>query len=129
MSHLATVQTEIKDTKAVQALCDELGLTFHENKRTHRLYTTQAPCAHAISNSNKWGGYEIGLIGTPTGYTLSFDDMLQGCYGEHSIGKGASKLLQLYGVHKATMEARKLGYMVTRKAGANGAIKLTVSGM
>lgn len=132
MSHLATVKTELRDIKAIKAACDELGFTFHENKKTHRLWGgVNAPCAHAISHP-RWMELEVGLVATPTGYTLSFDDMLQrwdGMKAGTHIGDKASRLVQLYGVQKATMEAKKLGYMVSRKTGQNGAIRLTVSGI
>ena len=36
------------------------------------------------------------------------------------------KLLQLYGVHKAMLEARKKGQLVTRSQQQNGTIKLCI---
>jgi hypothetical protein len=143
MSHLATIKTEIKDIAALKAACKELGLQFNEGATTHRIWcdnpkiwaTQEAPCAHSIT-SDKWkmvGGLQldIGLIKTETGYTMSMDNMLEseGYFRGSSIGEGACKLLQFYGVNKATIEARKQGWIVQRKAGADGAIKLVCHGM
>lgn len=152
MSHLATVKTEIRDIKAMRAACEELGLRFHENKTSFgmmeqsevgRWQPCRKPCSHTISYP-KWNAQlgcepimlEVGLVQTPTGYRLEFDEILQGEGGfsswesefEKTIGTGARKLVQLYGVHKATIEARRLGHIVTRQPGKNGAIKLVVTG-
>jgi hypothetical protein len=48
---------------------------------------------------------------------------------EKEVGKGFARLLQLYGVHKTTREARKKGYAAARKTMPNGAIKLTIGGV
>ena len=48
---------------------------------------------------------------------------------ENEVGTGFGKLLQLYGVHKATMEARKKGLSVVRRQQPNGAIKLVLMGV
>jgi uncharacterized protein (DUF2384 family) len=45
------------------------------------------------------------------------------------LPQGYGKLLQLYGVHKATMEARKKGLSVLRRQQQNGAIKLVLMGV
>jgi hypothetical protein len=47
---------------------------------------------------------------------------------EKEVGQGYGKLLQLYGVHKATIEARKKGLSVLRRQQQNGAIKLVLMG-
>jgi len=43
--------------------------------------------------------------------------------------QGYGKLLQLYGVHKATIEARKRGLSVLRRQQQNGTIKLVLMGV
>jgi len=47
---------------------------------------------------------------------------------EKEVGKDYGKLLQLYGVHKASQEARKRGLAVVRKARQDGSIKLILMG-
>ena len=48
---------------------------------------------------------------------------------ETEVGQGYGKLLQLYGVHKATLEARKKGLSVIRRQQQNGSIKLVLMGV
>ena len=47
---------------------------------------------------------------------------------EQQVGKNFSRLLQLYGVHKTSLEARRKGYMVTRQSLKNGSIKVMITG-
>ncbi|MGO8926013.1 MAG: hypothetical protein ACLQU3_03830 [Limisphaerales bacterium] len=44
------------------------------------------------------------------------------------LARDSAKLLQLYGVHKATIEARKKGLSVLRRQQQNGSIKLVLMG-
>jgi hypothetical protein len=48
---------------------------------------------------------------------------------EKEVGKDYGKLLQLYGVHKATIEARKKGLSVLRRQKQDGSIKLVLMGV
>lgn len=48
---------------------------------------------------------------------------------ENEIGQGYGKPLQLYGVHKATSEARKKRLSVLRRQQQNGSIKLVLMGV
>jgi hypothetical protein len=43
---------------------------------------------------------------------------------EKEVGKEYSKLLQLYAVHKASIEARKKGFFIQRQPQKSGTIKL-----
>ena len=45
------------------------------------------------------------------------------------MGKNYGKLLQLYGVHKASIEARKKGLSVLRRQKEDGSIKLVLMGV
>ena len=46
---------------------------------------------------------------------------------EREVGKDFGRLLQLYGVHKTTLEARKKGLSVLRRHQPNGSIKLVLA--
>ena len=46
---------------------------------------------------------------------------------EKEVGSNFGRLLQLYGVHKASMEARKKGWSVLRRPQPNGSIKLILA--
>jgi hypothetical protein len=45
------------------------------------------------------------------------------------LPKDYGKLIQLYGVHKASIEARKKGYSVMRQSKQDGSIKLVMMGV
>ena len=47
---------------------------------------------------------------------------------EKEVGKDYAKLLQLYGVHKASIEARKKGLSILRRSQQDGSIKLILLG-
>ena len=60
-------------------------------------------------------------------YGLTSD--LWGGHVEAETGPGYGRLLQLYGVHKATIEARRKGLSVVRRPQQNGGIKLVIMGV
>ena len=74
------------------------------------------------------GPYDIALNKQPDGSFALTADLWQG-HVEKEVGQGYGKLLQLYGVHKATMEARKKGLSVLRRQQQNGSIKLVLVGV
>ena len=124
MSHFATIQTQIKDIVALKAACNELGVAVLENTE-----------ARGYSTNNQHGDYVIRLKGP---YDIAVNLQQDGTYGfttdwyaghvEKEVGKDFGKLLQLYGVHKATTEARRKGYSVSRGILKDGAIKLCIGG-
>ena len=133
MSHLATIKVQIKDLDAVKAACAEFGWTFKEGQAQFNGMGWKNKCAHAIALPGV--PYEVGLIPNEdgNGYTLGFDEYLAKDIphwngGKSYLGEGASKLLQLYGVHKAQIEAKKRGLLFTRKQ-VGSKIQCTVSGM
>jgi hypothetical protein len=124
MSHFTTIKTQIKDTNALRAACTELGFRLLEN----------AP-ARGYANSTRHGDYVIQLAGP---YDIAVERNPDGTYGlttdwwqghvEKEVGANFGKLLQLYGVHKTTMEARKKGLSVMRRTKTDGSIKLVLMG-
>ena len=68
-------------------------------------------------------------------YDVAVNRQADGTYGlttdwynnhvEAEVGAKYGKLIQLYGIHKATIEARKKGWTVQRKQVGNN-IKLTI---
>jgi hypothetical protein len=125
MSHFTTIKTQIKDLEALRLALQEMGLTLHSN----------AEARGFISSTTK-GEYVIRLKGP---YDIALNKQSDGAYGlttdwwdgqvEREVGKNYGKLLQLYGIHKATLEARKKGYTALRKTLPNGAIKLTLTSL
>ena len=123
MSHFTTIQTQIKDIEALRSAVNELGLKLIPN-------TT----ARGFINQTVKGEFVIRLQGP---YDIAVNKQPDHTYGlttdwwdgkvEQEVGTNFGRLLQLYGVHKATIEARKKGYSVLRKQQPNGAIKLTLA--
>jgi hypothetical protein len=125
MSHFTTIKTQIKDIEALRAACKELGLAVLQNAQ-----------ARGYASNTRKGDYVIQLAGP---YDIAVNQQPDGTYGlttdwwlghvENEVGKEYGKLLQLYGVHKASMEARKKGYSVLRQAKNDGSIKLVLLGV
>jgi hypothetical protein len=125
MSHITTIDIEIKDLTALDAACAELGGKLIRNKTSYNWYgTTPAKCDHAIQIPGVH--YEVGVSAhpdKPKTYRLQFDPYGSGGGNtrhdgrivEQKFGTGLTKLRQLYGVHTATLAAKKKGYLVTRK--------------
>ena len=124
MSHFTTIKTQIKDINALRSACTEMGLTLLQNAE-----------ARGFANQNKRGDYVIKLKGP---YDIALNQAKDGSFElttdwwdghvEKEVGTNFGKLLQLYGVHKATIEARKKGLSVLRRAKTDGSIKLILMG-
>ena len=116
MSHFTEIKTQIKHIEALRSACQELGLTLLQNADARGYY----------ENKTK-GDYVVQLKG-PYGTFGLTADLWQG-HVEKEVGQGYGKLLQLYGVHKATIEARKKGLSELRRQQPNGSIKLVLMGV
>jgi len=150
MSHVVSIKTELRDLDAVKAACQELGLTFRENHKTISWYgewvndydaedaayklgitpDQYGKCDHAIEVPGSL--YTVGLLRNPAtgGYRIYFDFYgKEGRRIQEVLGKNGQKLLQYYAAHKAAMEARRKGYIVSRQSASNGNIKLVITGM
>ena len=125
MSHFATITTQIKDVPALREACRELGVELIENA-----------VARGFDGNTHKGDYVIKLKGP---YDIAANRQDDGTYGlttdwyddhvETEVGTNYGRLLQLYGVHKARIEAQKKGYTVRRQTLADGAIKLVIGGV
>lgn len=122
MSHWTTVKIEVRDLNALRHALSELKLELR-GKGPARYYegTTEFDAVIPLP-----GRYDIGLTKTEAGYSLHADwhDNQVAPY----VGHEFKKLVQLYGVQKATIEAHKKGLTVTRTVQSNGAIKLAIRG-
>lgn len=125
MSHFTEIKTQIRDIAALREACTELGIPLLD-KTTARGYAGQT----------RQGDYVIRLKGP---YDIAVNRQDDGTFGlttdwwaghvEKEVGSGFGRLLQLYGVHKTRLEAKRKGYTVKRQTLADGAIKLTIGGV
>lgn len=145
MSHVVTVETEIRNLEALRKAAADCGMEWREGQTTHRWYGRHVGdyplptgfargdlghCLHAISVPGDRSAYEIGVVarkdGKP-GYTLLFD--FWGAPGrklQAAAGHRCQKLLQHYGarVVRSTLKATQ---RVRQEVLANGTIRLRIS--
>lgn len=117
MSHIVTVQTQVRDAEAVVAACRSLRWP-PPLEGEHRLFArTMAGLAVFLP---AWR-YPV-VCELPTG-NLHYDNF-EGHWGD---ANELDRFKQRYAVEKATMEARRLGRSVFEQPLEDGTIKLTIS--
>jgi len=116
LSHIVSIQTEVRDAAAVRAACKRLGLA-EPVQGTTRLFSGQVT-GLAVQLPN-WQ-YPV-VCDTATG-KLNYDNF-GGHWGDQ---KHLDSFLQSYAVEKAKIEARKKGHAVTEQQLADGSIKLVI---
>ena len=117
MSHIVTIQTEVRDPTAVHAACDRLRLAPPRHG-TVRLFTTEA--TGLLVELPRWR-YPV-VCQTETGI-LAYDNY-RGRWGEQ---QQLDRFLQAYAVEMTRLEARKQGHDVVEQTLIDGSIKLTVA--
>jgi len=125
MSHFTTIKTQIKDIKALRSACEELGLTLVPNAKARGYLDNKIKGDYVIKLK---GPYDIALNQQPDGSFGFTADLWDDCV-ENETGKDYGKLIQLYGVHKTLLEARKKGHLVKRSQQKDGSIKLVIAGV
>ena len=125
MSHFTTIQTQIRDIAALRAACQEMGLTIEQNA-VARGYGSNAHKGDLVIKLK--GPYDIAVNRQPDG-TYGFTCDWWDGHVEREVGTNYGRILQLYGVHKARIEAQKKGYTVRRCSLGDGSIKLVIGGV
>ncbi len=116
MSHIVSIQTKVRDRDAVAAACQRLGLPSPTHG-TVSLFSGEA--TGLIVNLPGW--QYPAVIDTQTG-EVKFDNF-EGHWGDQ---QHLDRLLQIYAVEKAKLEARKKGFTVSEQALNDGSIKLQI---
>src|SRR5580704_1960064 len=116
MSHIVTIETEIRDAAAVQAACARLKLPAPVSG-SHELFSgTVEGLAVQLP------GWQYPAVCKLSTGKVEFDNY-GGRWGERAE---LDRFLQAYAVEKAKIEARRKGYLVTEQALANGSIRVSV---
>ena len=123
MSHFTTIKTQIKDLEALRSAVTELGLQLVP-KTTARGFINQTVKGEFVIRLK--GPYDIAVNRQPDATYGLTTDWWNG-HVEREVGSNFGRLLQLYGVHKTVVEARKKGWSVLRKQQPNGSIKLILA--
>ena len=123
MSHFTTITTQIKDVEALRAAVAEMGLQLIPNAVARGFYQQTLNGEYVIRLK---GPYDI-AVNRQSDQTYGLTTDWWDGHVEKEVGKGFGRLLQLYGVHKASMEARKKGFSVQRRSQPNGSIKLVLA--
>ena len=152
MSHVATIDIEIRDLDALDAACQRIGLQLVRDQKTYRWFGEHVgdypvpqgftvddlgKCEHALrmpgdfsSMADDCKPYEIGVVrrrdGRP-GYTLMWDFFGGGNGLEGVVGKNCTKLKQSYAIVAAMRAARLKGFSVQESKQPNGTIRLVCS--
>jgi hypothetical protein len=117
MSHIVSVQTKVRDPAAVAAACQRLGLAAPVQGMAE-LYSGEA--TGLLVQLPGWQ-YPV-VLDTATG-EVRYDNF-NGHWGEQAQ---LDRLLQLYAVEKAKLEARRKGYPVNEQTLQDGSIRLQIT--
>lgn len=145
MSHVATVEIEVKDLLALDDACKRLGLELVKGQETYRWFgeyvgghplpdgftaENLGVCDHAIRLPDNPDAYEIGVVRNRSGkagYSLLWD-FWEGGFGlEDIVGEDCSKLKQAYAACAATRQAIVSGFRVQEQTQEDGSIRLVLS--
>ena len=122
MSHFTHIETRIRDIAALEAACAELGLELTKNAEARGYGRKRIQGDYVIKLR---GPYDVAIQQATGGPYRVIADLWNG-HVEEELGRDFGKLKQLYGVHKATLEARKKGLIVRRQNQQNGGVRLTL---
>lgn len=116
VSHIVQIQTEVRDAVAVRAACERLKLPL-PSERSVQLFSGQVT-GWAV----ELPGWRYPVVADLVNGRLQFDN-----YGGHwGDPCQLDRLLQMYAVEKAKLEARRRGQTVSEQLLADGSIKLCI---
>jgi hypothetical protein len=117
MSHLVVIETRIHDAAALTAACRRLGLAepVHGNIRFFS--------GDATGLSVKLPGWQFPIVVDAAEGSIKYDNY-EGRWGDPGE---LGRLLQMYAVEKAKLEAKKKGYCVNEQNRQDGSIMLQIA--
>ncbi len=117
MSHIVSIQTEVRDPGAVGAACRRLGLAEPVHG-TARLFEGEA-----IGLLVKLSGWLYPVVCDVQSGELRYDNYNGSWGGQEQL----DRFMQSYAVEKAGIEARRRGHSVVEQPLADGSIKLSIT--
>ena len=117
MSHIVTIETEVRCAESLRAACGRLGLALPVHGE-HKLFSGQKATGLGVMLPD-WR-FPV-VCDTKTG-KVHYDNY-GGSWGKQ---EHLDALKQAYAVEKAKLEARKQGHSVTERVQADGTVKLTI---
>ena len=116
MSHIVSIQTEIRDGVALASACRRLRLAEPQ------IETVQLFNAQATGYAVRLPGWNYPVVCDLVVGRVAFDNF-EGRWGDPLE---LDRLLQTYAVEKATLEARRQGYSVFEQILPDGSIRLSI---
>ena len=116
MSHIVTIETQIRDPAALRLACGRLQLPEPEH-RTAKLFTTEAT-GYCVELPD----WRYPVVCDCEAGAVHYDNY-EGRWGEPVH---LNRLLQHYAIEKTKLEARRSGYSVIEQPLENGSVKLHV---
>ena len=116
MSHIVTIQTRVRDTAAIAAACQRLGLP-QPVQGTAKLYSGEASGLLL-----QLPGWRYPAVIDPRSGVVQYDNY-EGNWGDQAH---INRFLQAYAVEMAKLEARKKGYAISEQQLADGSIRVQI---
>lgn len=116
MSHIVTVQAQIRDPVALAAACRRLNLPL-PIQGTASLYAGEVSGLVV-----RLPGWQYPVVVDTSSASLKYDNF-NGAWGDQ---KQLDRLMQAYAIEKCRIEARRAGHQLTEQALADGSVKLTI---
>jgi hypothetical protein len=117
MSHIVTIEVEIRDSAAIHAACDRLGLKTPV-EGTHELFSDKVQGLGVQLPEWKY----LVVCNTAEG-VLKYDNF-GGRWGEQ---RHLDAFVQSYTIEKAKLEARRKGYSCIEQSQEDGSVKLSIN--
>jgi hypothetical protein len=116
LSHIVTIETEVRDLRAIQSACARLDLPApHPGDVQFLTGKVSGLLVHLTS-------WRFPVVCQLQSGALKYDNY-EGRWGDRAH---LERFLQAYSVEKARLEARRAGHTVTEQPLEDGSIKLTI---